>query len=101
VDYLPMWADYSWSKNPARLIWHGLSLKEDHYGFFGAVTLLDNAVFRQVNGFPNCYWGWGPEDRKLGFRCRALGFEIERREGTYIPLRHKHAGFSYPGVWTD
>jgi len=24
VDYLPMWADYSWTQNPARLIWHGL-----------------------------------------------------------------------------
>jgi len=59
VDYLPMWADYSWSQNPARLIWHGLSLGEDHYSFFGAVTLLDNAVFAKVNGFPNCYWGWG------------------------------------------
>ncbi len=101
VDYLPMWADYSWSKNPARLIWHGLSLKEDHYSFFGAVTLLDNAVFRQVNGFPNCYWGWGPEDREFGFRCRARGLEIERRDGTYIPLRHQNAGFSSPGVWTD
>jgi N-terminal region of glycosyl transferase group 7/N-terminal domain of galactosyltransferase len=95
VDYLPMWADYSWSKNLARLIWHGLSLKEDHYSFFGAVTLLDKAVF------PNCYRGWGPEDRELGFRCRAQGFDIERRDGTYIPLRHKHAGFSAPRVWTE
>jgi len=101
VDYLPMWADYSWSQNPARLIWHGLSLGEDHYSFFGAVTLLDNAVFAKMNGFPNCYWGWGPEDRELGLRCRTQGFDIERRDGTYIPLRHKSAGFSAPGVWTE
>ena len=65
------------------------------------MCLLDNAVFAKVNGFPNCYWGWGPEDREFGFRCRAQGFDIERRDGTYIPLRHKHAGFSAPGVWTE
>jgi N-terminal domain of galactosyltransferase/N-terminal region of glycosyl transferase group 7 len=100
VDYLPMWADYSWSPNPARLIWHGLSLGEDRFQFFGAVTLLDNAVFAKVNGFPNCYWGWGPEDRELGFRCRTQGFEIERRDGTYIPLKHPHAGFSEPGTYS-
>jgi hypothetical protein len=101
VDYLPMWADYSWSPNPARLIWHGLSLAEDRVTFFGAVTLLDNAVFAKMNGFPNCYWGWGPEDRELGFRCRAQGYQIERRDGTYIPLKHAHAGFSAEGVWTE
>jgi hypothetical protein len=28
-----MWADYSWSPNPARLIWHGLTLKEDWNNF--------------------------------------------------------------------
>ncbi len=101
VDYLPMWADYSWSPNPARLIWHGLPLKEDWQNFFGAVSLLDNAVFAKVNGFPNCYWGWGPEDREFGLRCRLRGFDIEKRDGTYIPLPHKSAGFSAPHVWNE
>lgn len=101
VDYLPMWADYSWSASPARLIWHGLTLKEDWNTFFGAVSLLDNAVFAKANGFPNCYWGWGPEDREFSHRCRLRGFDLERRDGTYIPLPHKHAGFSAPHVWTD
>jgi hypothetical protein len=101
VDYLPMWADYSWSPAPARLIWHGLTLREDWNNFFGAVSLLDNAVFEKVNGFPNCYWGWGPEDLEFGFRCRIQGFDFEKRDGTYIPLKHKHAGFSAPQVWTE
>jgi hypothetical protein len=26
---------------------------------------------------------------------------MERRDGTYIPLPHKHAGFSAPHVWND
>ena len=65
VDYLPMWADYSWTANPARLIWHGLSMRENWETFFGAVSLLDKSVFTAVNGFPNCYWGWGPEDLEM------------------------------------
>ncbi|HET7192695.1 MAG TPA: galactosyltransferase-related protein [Pseudolabrys sp.] len=101
VDYLLMWADYSWTKNPARLIWHGLSMQENWETFFGAVSLLDNSVFTAVNGFPNCYWGWGPEDLELSHRLRLRGFEMERRDGTFIPLPHKHAGFSAPQVWTE
>jgi hypothetical protein len=93
-------ADYSWGETPARLIWYGLSLNEDPFTFLGAVTLLDNTVFAKANGFPN-YWGWGPEDRELGFRCRMLGFEIDRRDGTYIPLKHAHTGFLSEGVWTE
>lgn len=101
VDYLPMWADYSWTKNPARLIWHGLTLNENWETFFGAVSLLDNEVFAKVNGFPNCYWGWGPEDLELSNRLRICSYQIEKRDGTYIPLPHKHAGFSAPHVWTE
>jgi hypothetical protein len=26
---------------------------------------------------------------------------MERRDGTYIPLPHKHAGFSAPQVWSE
>jgi hypothetical protein len=55
VDYLPIWADYAWSPQPARLIWHGLRLQEDWRRFFGAVVLFDNAAFERVNGFPNAY----------------------------------------------
>lgn len=100
VDYLPIWADYSWSSNPTRLIWHGLNLKEDHDKFFGGVVLLDNDVFQKVNGYPNCYWGWGPEDLELGIRCRFAGYDIEKRDGTYSALPHKHDGFERPGLHT-
>jgi hypothetical protein len=101
VDYLPMWADYSWSKIPARLIWFGLTLKEDWNQFFGGVSLFDHAAFIKVNGFPNCYWGWGQEDVKLSCRCRISGYDFEKRDGTYFALPHKHAGFLAPGVLTD
>jgi len=101
IDYLPIWADYSWSVDPARLIWHGLTLRENHELFFGGVVLLDNDVFAKVNGYPNCYWGWGPEDLELGLRCRLAGSTINKRDGTYRPLPHQHAGFMKPGVHTE
>jgi hypothetical protein len=101
VDYLPIWADYSWSEKPARLIWHGLQLKEDWNTFFGGVTLFDKAAFERVNGYPNCYWGWGFEDVELGDRCKLAGLDIERRDGTYSALPHKHAGIVAPGVLSE
>jgi hypothetical protein len=101
VDYLPIWADYAWSPVPARLIWHGLTLAEDWQRFFGGVVLFDNAAFERVNGYPNAYWGWGPEDLELGLRCDLAGLGFERRDGTYMPLEHKHEGFVAPGVYSD
>ena len=58
VDYLPIWADYSWSPDPARLIWYGLTLKEDYEKFFGGVVLMDNAGSRRSTAIPNA--GAGP-----------------------------------------
>ena len=100
VDYLPIWADYSWSKTPQRLIWHGLTLRENYDKFFGGVVLFDNAAFEAVNGYPNCYWGWGPEDLELGYRCGFAGSGFGKRDGTYFALPHPHAGFAKPGVHT-
>ena len=101
VDYLPIWADYSWAEKPARLIWHGLVLKENWDKFFGAVTLFDNAAFKSVNGYPNCYWGWGPEDLELGLRCKIRTGGFEKRDGTFLSLPHKHEGFIAPGIWSE
>ncbi|MGH6790621.1 MAG: galactosyltransferase-related protein [Pseudolabrys sp.] len=101
VDYLPIWADYSWSALPVRLIWYGLSMNEDWNNFFGAIVMFDNAAFEKVSGFPNCYWGWGPEDLELGQRCKITGVGYGRRDGTYERLPHKHNGFTSPGVWTE
>ena len=100
VDYMPIWTDYSWSAKPTRLIRYGLTLKEDWDNFFGAVVLFDNVAYERVNGFPNCYWGWGPEDLELGQRCRLTGLGFDARDGTYMALSHKHAGLSAPDVWT-
>ena len=101
VDYLPIWADYSWSPQPARLIWHGLRLKENWLRFFGGVVLCDNEAFERANGYPNSYWGWGPEDLELGLRFDLIGLGIDRRDGTYMALPHEDPGFVAPGIHSD
>jgi len=101
VDYLPLWADYSWSARPARLAWHGLTLPEDPEFFFGAVVLFDKAAFEHVNGYPNVYWGWGCEDLELGRRCHLAGLGFDKRDGTYLALPHPHAGYTKAGARTE
>ncbi len=101
VDYLPIWADYSWSPKPARLAWHGLTQNEDWDLYFGAVVIFDKVAFERVNGYPNAYWGWGPEDEEMGKRCTQAGLGFDRRDGTYQALPHKSAGFVPPGVFTE
>jgi hypothetical protein len=109
VDYLPIWADYSWSDQPGPIVWHGVEnrpiardtsnvvLKIAAENFFGAVLLMPNAVFQEVNGFSNKYWGWGWEDLDLKKRLQAFGFETMHRKGTFKPLYHDNAGFQPDG----
>ena len=101
VDHLPIWADYAWSAQPARLIWHGLAIAEDWQHFFGGVVLFDNGAFERVNGYPNAYWGWGPEDLEIGLRCDLVGLGFERRDGTYVALPHEDAGFIAPNIYSE
>ncbi len=106
VDYLPVWADYSWSDTPVCILWHGaearpISLKHPGYrksqnldGFYGGVVLMPNPPFEQVNGYPNTYWGWGFEDTDLRNRYRAAGIVYTRRKGSFQALDHDHNGFT-------
>jgi hypothetical protein len=102
VDYLPIWADYSYCRRPARLIWHGLSLKENYDTFLGAVMLFNKEDYLKVNGFSNGYWGWGFEDTEMTVRCNITGLDFEKRDGTYQGLPHPHRGFERDGkTYTD
>lgn len=98
VDYLPIWADYSYPSTPARLIWDGLRNKENYAEFFGAVVMFNRADFLRVNGFSNQYVGWGFEDTDLLLRCRAMGLAIEHRDGTFNSLAHADRGFNSDGT---
>ena len=92
VDYLPVLADYSAVDRPTRLIWHGLTLRENHEKFFGAVVQFPTEQFSATNGYSNDYWGWGFEDIDLRFRCQLAGLPIGHRDGTFQPLPHAHNG---------
>jgi len=37
--------------------------------FFGAINKFDAESFKEINGFPNTFWGWGDEDVALYYRC--------------------------------
>ena len=114
VDYLPMWADYSYTASPTRIIWWGMHARPIRVNDparwtaapkigLGAVTLFANEQFRKVNGYSNRFFGWGFEDKDLAARCRLHSLTIAQRDGTFIPLDHDNAGFLDDGskspVW--
>jgi len=37
----------------------------------------------------------------MSYRLRLRGYKLERRDGTFIPLPHKHAGYSAPHAMND
>ena len=90
VDYLPIWADYSYVSRPTRLDWHGLDPQTDYRAFFGAVVAFNRPDFERINGYSNAYWGWGYEDVDLLKRCMIAGIEPAFRDGTFSTLPHRH-----------
>jgi hypothetical protein len=109
VDYLPIWADYSWSDTPVAIVWYGAEsrpvavsapekrVRHNLENLFGGVVLVPNKLFAQVNGYSNSYWGWGFEDTDLRSRFGAAGIVFGRRKGTFEPLDHDHAGYQLDG----
>jgi hypothetical protein len=108
VDYLPMWADYSYTEMPTRIIWWGKHLRPIRAqnptqwiiaakSGLEAVALVAKEQFRTVNGFSNRFFGWGFEDRDLYERCRLHALDVLQKGGTFIPLDHDNAGFNEDG----
>jgi N-terminal domain of galactosyltransferase len=66
--------------------------------FIWGVVLVPNALFAQVNGYANSYWGWGPEDIDLTNRFKKSGIALgRRRRGTFQPLDHDNRGYNLEG----
>ncbi len=105
VDYLPIWADYSWSDLPSAIVWYGAETRpiapgrsgsvvnHDLDRFFGAAVLVPNDLFQQVDGYSNEFWGWGYEDEDLKRRFQAASIRTERRRGTFVALDHDNEGY--------
>ncbi len=112
VDYLPIWADYSWTDVPTAIVWYGadvrpiapgapMELTHDVADFFGGAMLIPNDLYRRINGYSNAYWGWGYEDRDLKRRFQAAGINPKRRRGTFAPLHHVNEGYRPDGTPTQ
>jgi N-terminal region of glycosyl transferase group 7/N-terminal domain of galactosyltransferase len=106
VDYLPMWAEYSYPSQPTMIVWDGFHARpidpadpnkgqtiHNPADSFSAVVLLTVEQFERANGFPTTYWGWGFEDTDLRRRLELLGYRIEHRKGTFHALNHRSNGF--------
>jgi hypothetical protein len=104
VDYLPIWADYRSAETLTAIVWYGSearpiipgrpeSIKNTMNEFVGGVILIPNALFKQVNGYANIFWGWGFEDADLAQRVMQTRNPIMRRKGTFQPLDHANEGF--------
>lgn len=105
VDYVPIWADFSYADAPTPIMWHGanrrpisrrsnitLVAKDEEVELFGGALLCTVDAFAGVGGYPNAYWGWGMEDIDLRFRFKAAGIGCGRRKGTFQPLFHDSEG---------
>ncbi|XP_055347490.1 beta-1,4-galactosyltransferase 3-like [Paramacrobiotus metropolitanus] len=60
--------------------------------YFGGVVSFSSSQFRDINGYPNVYWGWGGEDDDLGQRVR---FKFGKQGRAALDIGHytmiKHA----------
>jgi len=109
VDYLPLEVDYEWSDNPVCLVLLGAQsipikasgptqyIKPDMSKFFGGAVMMPNALFQQVDGYSNQYWGWGYEDTDLVSRFRAIGVSCGRRPGSFRLIYHDSEGYEADG----
>jgi hypothetical protein len=110
VDYLPVWADYSWVDEPTPILWYGaeqrpiapgrsnLTITHNLDAYFSGVLLVPNEQFKKVNGYANDYWGWGFEDIDLRARFIAAQIPQGRRKGTFVALDHDNQGFKIDGT---
>jgi len=47
----------------------------------GGISIVNNTVNWQVNGWANSYWGWGGEDRNYKHRLAHHGIALEESKG--------------------
>lgn len=54
--------------------------------YFGGINAMKASTFSRINGFPNCFWGWGGEDDELYRRSIRNGIGISCPDGTVEDL---------------
>lgn len=105
VDYLPIWADFTYPDQPTMLIWYGFESRpidparpmerviHNLEASFSAAVLFRNEHFRRINGYPTAHWGWGYEDTDVQHRLGLAGYKTEHRKGTFAALDHRNEGY--------
>ena len=64
----------------------------DIYGYnggIGGIAIFNRHAFKNVNGFPNNYWGWGAEDTTLHTRCINNNISIVRNNRYNIGIKEE------------
>ena len=51
----------------------------------GGAVLFSREQYRQANGYPNGFWGWGFEDHDLLNRLETSGLGLDRRHWSAVP----------------
>lgn len=63
-DLLPAYTTLPDASGPVHIarVWNRYSVNK---AYFGGIVSFSASQFRQINGFPNNYWGWGGEDDEM------------------------------------
>jgi len=58
--------------------------------FYGSIVIFNSDMFKQMNGYPNNFWGWGGEDSALSGRLEKAGAVIlnSPKKGQIIDLEN-------------
>jgi hypothetical protein len=56
--------------------WERYTSQRKNYNYIGGVTLIGNRLFKDINGFPNDYQGWGGEDDEIWRRLVSIEKEM-------------------------
>lgn len=115
VDYSPIRADYSFSRNQSHLYpiskfqpnYPGCNCKKGircscgalfRINFFGGIVKTTRRNFIKANGFSNRYKGWGCEDNDFYLRCRYSRINTTRQRCLFecFPHDRKHRNFGNP-----
>lgn len=79
VDLIPLAAIlpyyYAFPEAPIH-IGKAWTTKYDYDSFLGGILSMSLKDFKQVNGFPNQFWGWGGEDDALRNRLAAHSIRV-------------------------
>jgi len=69
-------------------------LIKDYYSsyqnFLGGIIKFSKECFETINGFPNCFYGWGSEDTALSHRLIQSGYKVAITNETPEGLEMKH-----------